>query len=78
MVHRIEKAEKGEGVPSGVKQAPVTYLLIAVLGIAFWLRVWGIDFGLPYQFRHDEIHEVLRALKLGLGEYHWGFGKGGL
>jgi hypothetical protein len=42
------------------------------------LRVWGIGFGLPYEFAYDEVHEILRAFKLGAGEYQWSFGKGGL
>lgn len=54
-------------------------LLLAVMGVAFGLRVWGIHFGLPYDFTYDEVHEIVRAFKLGAGEYDWkGFGKGGL
>lgn len=59
-------------------------LLFGILGIAALLRLWGIDFGLPYegltynQLTYEEIQEVHRALKLGAGEYYWGFGKGGL
>lgn len=56
----------------------VTYLLFTVLGLALGLRVWGIGFGLPYDFTPDEVHEILRAFKLGAGEYQWSFGKGGL
>ena len=53
--------------------------LWAILALALGLRVWGIAFGLPYDFTPDEIHEIVRALKLGAGEYDWdGFGKGGL
>ncbi|MGI9235085.1 MAG: glycosyltransferase family 39 protein [Woeseiaceae bacterium] len=54
------------------------YALLAILGIAFVLRVWGIGFGLPYDFTPDELHEIVRALKLGAGEYSWSAGKGGL
>jgi hypothetical protein len=54
------------------------YFLIAVLGLAFGLRAWGISFGLPYDFTPDEVHEIVRALKLGAGEYSWIPGKGGL
>ncbi len=78
MTHRIEQSENREDGPSGAQQTRVTWLLIAILGLAFGLRVWGIGFGLPYDFSVDEIHEVVRALKLGAGEYYWGFGKGGL
>jgi hypothetical protein len=53
-------------------------VLLAILGLALVLRVWGISFGLPYDFTADEIHEIVRALKLGAGEYSWNAGKGGL
>ncbi len=57
----------------------VSSCLFAVLAVALGLRVWGIDFGLPYELTHDEIHEIVRAFKLGAGEYDWeSFGKGGL
>ena len=50
-----------------------------VLGFALVLRVWGIDFGLPYDLTYDEVHEIVRAFKLGAGEYDWQeFSKGGL
>ena len=58
--------------------AQVAWLLAAILLLALGLRVWGIDFGLPYELTSDESKEILRALKLGAGEYYWGFGKGGL
>lgn len=60
------------------------YLLLAILAIAAILRLWGIDFGLPYDgitydsLTIEEIQEVHRALKLGAGEYSQVFGKGGL
>jgi Dolichyl-phosphate-mannose-protein mannosyltransferase len=54
------------------------WLLLGILVLAFGLRVWGINFGLPYELTYDEGKEIHRALKLGAGEYYWGFGKGGL
>lgn len=55
------------------------WALGAIIALALGLRLWGIGFGLPYDFTPDEIHEIMRALKLGAGEYDWdGFGKGGL
>jgi hypothetical protein len=59
---------------------PKNRLMIAlgIFALALGLRVWGISFGLPYEFDIDEVHEILRAFKLGLGEYQWSFGKGGL
>jgi 4-amino-4-deoxy-L-arabinose transferase-like glycosyltransferase len=57
----------------------VRWALWAIVALALGLRLWGIGFGLPYDFTPDEIHEIMRALKLGAGEYDWdGFGKGGL
>ncbi len=59
-------------------------LLYAILGLAAVVRLWGIDFGLPYDgitydaLTIEEIQEVHRALKLGAGEYSMVFGKGGL
>ena len=68
-----------QGVPSRLQQPCVTYALLAIFGLALGLRLWGIGFGLPYDFTPDEVHEILRAFKLGAGEYYWGYiGKGGL
>jgi 4-amino-4-deoxy-L-arabinose transferase-like glycosyltransferase len=75
----IWRAKKLEGFPSKTQQNRVTYLLLGVIAIALGLRMWGIGFGLPYAFTFDEDHEILRAFKLGAGEYDWqGWGKGGL
>ena len=78
MTQPIEKPENREGGPSRAQQTRVTWLLLAILALALGLRVWGIDFGLPYELTNDEGKEIIRAFKLGIGEYHWGFGKGGL
>ena len=59
-------------------QLYIPWLLLGIVVLAFGLRIWGIDFGLPYELTNDEGKEILRALKLGAGEYYWGFGKGGL
>jgi len=48
-------------------------LLLAVLCLAAFLRLWGIDYGLPHQYLHDENVEVVRALRLGAGQYDWSF-----
>ncbi|WP_089721805.1 glycosyltransferase family 39 protein [Candidatus Entotheonella palauensis] len=60
-----------------------SFLLLAILGLAFGIRVWGIGFGLPHeityeQLTYEEVKEVHRAFKLAAGEYTWAFGKGGL
>lgn len=56
----------------------VAGFLLGILAVALGLRLWGINFALPYDFTPDEVHEVIRALKLGAGEYSWTPGKGGL
>lgn len=76
---RLTKAKGLRELP----HAPLFWLFI-ILGIGLVLRLWGIDFGLPYegltyeQLTFEESKEVHRALKLGAGEYAWIFGKGGL
>ena len=51
--------------------------VVLVLGLALVLRVWGIDFGLPYAYHGDEGFEVDRALSLGAGVFELGrIGKG--
>lgn len=63
----------------GVSTAGSTiYLLAAILALGLGLRLWGISFGIPYDFTPDEVHEIIRALKLGAGDYAWTSGKGGL
>jgi hypothetical protein len=58
--------------------------LFLVLALAAALRLWGVHFGMPYEgitynvITIEESQEVMRALKLGAGEYSWSFGKGGL
>jgi hypothetical protein len=54
-----------------------SYLLLIIL-IAFLLRIWGVDFGLPHIYHTDEWNEVKRALKLGAGIFDFDrVGKGG-
>ena len=49
-----------------------------ILITAFVLRIWGIDFGLPYIYHTDEWNEVKRALMLGAGVLDFErVGKGG-
>ena len=38
--------------------------LILLLGVALFLRIWGIWFGLPELMLNDEFHEVRRGLIL--------------
>jgi 4-amino-4-deoxy-L-arabinose transferase-like glycosyltransferase len=59
-------------------------VLLGILAVGLLARLWGIDFGLPYegitydQLTYEESKEVHRAFKLGTGEYVWSFGKGGM
>ncbi|MDT8420516.1 MAG: glycosyltransferase family 39 protein [Desulfuromonadales bacterium] len=41
--------------------------LFGIILISFFLRIWGVDFGLPEILHTDEWFEVKRALKLGSG-----------
>lgn len=53
-------------------------LMLAVVGGAFALRVWGVGFDLPDISHPDEQHEVYRALRLAKGSFEWDrIGKGG-
>lgn len=42
-----------------------TWLLIAILLIAVSLRLWGIGFGLPYEYHVDEVQYVRQAASMG-------------
>src|SRR5687767_13076048 len=55
-------------------QAPVLCLLVA----SALIRLWGIDYGLPFVYWVDEYHEVMRAMELGAGNFNLArTGKGG-
>ncbi len=43
--------------------------LLSILGLGLLLRLWNIDFGLPFIYTTDEWFEVKRALKLGAGGF---------
>jgi 4-amino-4-deoxy-L-arabinose transferase-like glycosyltransferase len=56
----------------------------SILVLALAVRLWGIAFGLPYDLTADEPHQIVQALKIGIGEggplvrmWHT-IGKGGL
>ena len=44
--------------------------LLGILSVALALRLWGIGFGLPYQYHYDEHFYINTALKLGAGVLH--------
>ena len=75
---RWKQTENSWSVASRGEKSYGNWLLFAILALALGLRLWGVDFGLPYELTTDESKEIHRALKLGVGEYYWGFGKGGL
>ena len=52
-----------------VRRSPASSLVLVIVLGAFGLRIWGIQFGLPYLFHNDEGFEVIRALQLGSGEF---------
>ncbi len=43
--------------------------LLSILGLGLLLRLWNVDFGLPFIYSTDEWFEVKRALKLGAGVF---------
>ena len=45
-------------------------LLFAII-FGFFLREWGITFGLPFIYHPDEAFEVYRALRLGMGDLEY-------
>ena len=51
----------------------IIFLLPIILITGFFLRVWGIGFGLPYQFHQDEPIVVNHALAYGMGNFNPGF-----
>lgn len=44
------------------------FLLAGLFLLALVLRLWAIDFGLPYDLTADEPHHIVQALKIGAGE----------
>ena len=84
MVRQVSMSRFTQAICAKISPRAPLFLLFAVLGIALGLRLWEIDFGLPYegitydQVTLEESKEVHRAFKLGAGEYSWSFGKGGL
>ena len=73
----MREVDKQSGDADGVTTRPydpsprwLRLALLATFVVALGFRVWGIKFGLPYDFTPDEIHEILRALKLGAGEFN--------
>lgn len=48
-------------------------LLSSIFLVSLFLRIWGINFGLPYQYHYDEPFFIMHALKFGTGDLnpHW-------
>ena len=49
--------------------ASTALILLAILAVAVGLRLWGVNWGLPLLLHNDEGNEVLRALRLGAGDF---------
>ncbi len=45
-----------------------TSVLLAILAIALFVRLWGVNFGLPYLYHADEPIVVNHALAFGMGD----------
>jgi hypothetical protein len=56
-----------------------TLALVAILGLAAGLRLWGIGHDLPFSYYGDELYMMKRAMAMGTGDLdpHW-FHKPGL
>lgn len=62
-----------------MKQQRHWFILAPILGLAAFVRFYGLDFGLPNLLHVDEPFEVHRALRLASGEFDFNrAGKGGL
>mgnify|MGYP003394502346 FL=1 len=62
-----------------MKQQRHWFILAPILGLAAFVRFYGLDFGLPDLLHVDEPFEVHRALRLASGEFDFNrAGKGGL
>ncbi|MBK8973382.1 MAG: hypothetical protein IPM37_19225, partial [Hahellaceae bacterium] len=57
------------GFLAELKRSPLLMLLCAIILLGFGLRVWGINFGLPFLYHADEGFEVNRALQLANGSF---------
>lgn len=56
------------------RRSAVVLVLLVVLVVAFGLRVWGIDFGLPQSYYADEydfVHSYLKMIKRGDFNPRW-------
>lgn len=68
------KRPPGSTCLKGVASACPSIFLLVILAVAFFFRVYGIDFGLPYIYHPDEPSIVNRALSmLRTGDFspHW-------
>lgn len=44
------------------------FALLVIIGLGFFLRISGIDFGLPHRYHVDEPAHVVTAMKIGSGD----------
>lgn len=52
------------------KSLSAKFLIVAILALAFGLRLWGVGFGLPHLYHADEPIVVNHALAYGTGDLH--------
>ena len=53
-----------------IDRAKLDPALLLILGLGFFLRVWGVSFGLPHLYHADEPIVVNHALAYGLGDFN--------
>ncbi len=50
-----------------------TVILVVIIGVALWIRLWGIGWGLPHAYHPDEGSILIHSLGFGTGDLnpHW-------
>ena len=54
---------------SKLRSQSTRFLLIIIILLSFWLRVWGVQFGLPFVYHPDEQQYILPAINVVSGNF---------
>lgn len=52
-----------------ISKRPISVLLLIIVLFSFWLRVWGIQFGLPFAYHPDEQQYILPGIGFVSGDF---------
>ena len=52
-----------------ISKRPISIFLIAIVLFSFGLRVWGIEFGLPFAYHPDEQQYILPGIDVVSGNF---------